>query len=332
MSANKFRADVLEVQNELLRAEAALNIRRYDLAIELLHKLLKDHPENTAIFYTLARAFIYKKNYAEACRAVRESLRLDPGSSKSHTLHGNILSNLGQFREAEAAYRTSLELEPTNAYTHYIYAALLVDKRIDLTRAEAHAAKALELDPAAALHHVTMAKILGLQKQYAEAEWEFNRALRLDPENVIVHRVYGYYLLYQRNQPAQAVEYLKQALRHDPNDTDARKCLMTALKAKQRWYALNWYILRKTRRKRSRALFLLALVMLIFSLQSLLGLVQTQNELTTLLNANLNANPHLNPLYRWILLLLLFLVLAGYVYTAVIEGVLNELNKRGRLK
>lgn len=330
MSANKFRADVFEVQNELLRAETALNIRRYDLAIEILHRMLKDHPENSAIFYTLARAFIYKKNYAEACRFVRESLRLDPGSSKSHTLHGNILSRLGKLREAEAAYRTSLELAPANAYTHYMYAALLVDKRIDLTRAKIHAAKALELDPASALHHVTMAKILGLQKQYAEAELEFSRALNLDPENVIVHRVYGYYLLYQRNQPAQAVEHLKQALRHDPNDADARKCLMTALKAKQKWYALNWYVLRNTRRRRSGGQFFLALVMLIFSLQFLLGLVQTQIKVDNFLNTPQNAG--LNPLYQLILMALLFLVLAACAYAAVIEGVLNELNKRGRLK
>ena len=314
MLANKFRADVLEVRDELRRAEAALDIRRYDLAIEILREMLKHYPENAAIFYTLARAYIYKKSYPDARQAVRESLRLDPGSSQSHTLHGNILSNMSKLREAEAAYRTSLELAPANAYTHYMYAALLVDKRINLVRAKEHASKALELDPAAALHHLTMAKILGLQKQFAEADLEFSRALNLDPENTIVQRVYGWYLLYQRNKPAQAVEHFKQALQNDPNDASARKSLLIALKAKQKWYALNWYILRSTRKKRIRALLLLAL----------LGLI--------LMKAGMDNFWNVNPLYQVMQATLLLLFLAVYCYAAAVEGVLNELNKRGRLK
>lgn len=314
MPIHKFRADVLEVRDELRKAEAALDVRRYDLAIEILHEMLRGHPENSAVFYTLARAHVYKKAYVEALRAVQESLRLDPGSSQSHTLHGNILSNMGRFNEAEAAYRASLALVPTNAYTHYMYAALLVDKRRDPARAYGHASKALELDPATALHHVTMAKILGLQKRFLEADLEFSRALGLDPENSIVRRVYGWYLLYQRNKPVEAFEHLRRAVQLDPHDAGAHKNLQVALKAKQKWYRLNWFISFHLYRRYGKFIAILIIWSLLLMKNELDGIWST------------------NTLYQVIQGLCLLLLFALCCYLMVVEIVFNRLSKRGHLK
>ncbi|MGH2509942.1 MAG: tetratricopeptide repeat protein, partial [Ktedonobacteraceae bacterium] len=314
MPVNKFRADVLEVRDELRKAEAALDVRRYDLAKEILLQMLREHPENSAVFYTLARAHVYSKKHMEALQAIRESLRLDPNSSQSHTLYGGILSNLGRFKDAGEAYRVSLALVPTNAYAHYMYAALLVDKLRDTVRASVHARKALELDPAAALHHVVMAKILGLQKHFVEADLEFHRALSLDPENNIVRRVYSWYLLYQRNNPVEAVEHLKRALQLDPYDAGTRKNFLIALKAKQKLYKLNWLIAFSIRGRQGRAIFILAIWMFL------------------LLKYGLDALWGTNQVYVVAQGIFLLLFLACCCYLVIIEVLFTLLNKRGHLK
>jgi Tfp pilus assembly protein PilF len=314
MARNKFRADVLEVRDELNKAEYALNVRRYDLAIEVLQKMLKEHPENSAIFYTLARAYFAKQELMQANQAIREALRLDPQSSMSHTLYGNILSNIGMIDAADAEYRMSLELEPQSAYTHYMYAALLVDKRKDLVGAREHAGKALELDPAEALHHMVMAKILGVAGEFAEAEVEFSRALSLDPENVHVRRVYGWYLLYKRNRPEQAFEQLKAAMQLNPEDPAVRKVFIAAFIARKKRYRLFWYFAffmsNKSWLVRGIILFVLLMTPVLAS----------------------HAMNSLNPIVQVMATLCYLLVLCCSVYLIVCSLVLNLMIKRGHLK
>jgi Tfp pilus assembly protein PilF len=314
MARNKFRADVLEVRDELNKAEYALNVRRYDLAIEVLQKMLKEHPENSAIFYTLARAYFAKQELMQANQAVREALRLDPQSSLAHTLYGNILSNIGMIDAADAEYRMSLELEPQSAYTHYMYAALLVDKRKDLVGAREHAGKALELDPAEALHHMVMAKILGVAGEFAEAEVEFSRALSLDPENVHVRRVYGWYLLYKRNRPEQAFEQLKSAMQLNPEDPAVRKIFIAAFIARKKRYRLFWQYSLFLSDKGWKARVALALS--VFLVLWVVPMVVTP----------------LNPLVQIYLPLCYLLIICASIYLLACSLVLNLMIKRGHLK
>lgn len=314
MAANKFRADVLEVQDELNKAEYALNVRRYDLAITLLQKMLQQHPENSAVFYTLARAYLGKQELMRANQAAREALRLDPQSHLAHTLYGTILSNLGLVDGAETEYRASLALQPQSAYTHYIYAALLVDKRKDLVRAREHAGKALELDPAAAVHHMVMGKILGMAGEFAEAEAEFSRALSLDPENFHVRRVYGWYLLYKRNRPEQAFEQLRYAMQLNPEDSALRKIFIAAFIARKKRYRFLWhftfFLSDKSWYVRSAILFTLLLVLI-------------------LAPKAMNSS---NPIIQISATVCYLLVLCGSAYLIICSMVLNRMIKRGHLK
>lgn len=275
MGESRFRADVQAVKGELDKAEYMLSVRRYDLAIETLQKALRDQPENSAIFYTLARVYVGKKWWVDAERSIREALRLDPRTSASHMLYGNILLNMRRIDEAEAAYQASLALQPRSANTHYLYALLLLENRHDPVRAREHASQALELDPAAAGHHMALAKIMASTGEFTEAEQEFERALSLDPENVLVRRVYGWYLLYKRRRPEQALEQVRYAMQLDPMDANVRKMFIQALKAKQKlygpiWYALVWLMAGwggnwrkgKTEVNKLRVLFFVALLIL----------------------------------------------------------------------
>lgn len=316
MPADKFRVDILEIRDELKKAEYALSVRRYDLAIELLHSMLKEHPENSAVFYTLARVYLSQEKLIEASHAVRESLRLDPLAGQAHTLYGNILASMGKLNAAESEYQRSLEVQPDVAYTHYMYAALLVDKRRDFARASLYAHNALELDPAAAAHHVTLAKILAMQDHLNEADSEFLHALSLDPESVLVCRVYGWFMLYKRNQPEQAFEYLRRAMRIDPNDAQTRKIFIIACKARLRAYRPIWtfsFLLYRAGRP-GQAIFLLSLLILIFA----------QRVFSTLWDGY--------PLYDTVQGIFTVFIFILCFYVLILEVVLNRMIKNGYLK
>ena len=77
MPISKKRADILELGDEIRKAEYAINVRRYDLAIEMMQRFLSTHPENSIAFYTIARAFTLKGEQQKASAAYKETLRLD---------------------------------------------------------------------------------------------------------------------------------------------------------------------------------------------------------------------------------------------------------------
>ena len=314
MAENKFRMDVLEVRDELSKAEYALKIRRYDLAIEMLKKTLREHPENSAAFYTLGRAYLAKQELMQANQAVREALRLDPQSSLAHTLYGAILSNLGLVEAADGEYRASLALQPESAYTHYMYAVLLVDKRKDLVLARKHAGKALELDPQEAVHHMVMAKVLGMAGEFAEADAEFGRALSLDPENFHVRRVYSWYLLYKRNRPNQAFEQIKYALHLNPENSDGRKLFIAAFLAQKKRYRFFWqyslFLSNKSWKVRG------AIGLVVFLALWIAPMVVTS----------------FNPLVQGFLTFCYLLVICASIYLLVCSLVVNWMIRRGRLK
>jgi Tfp pilus assembly protein PilF len=316
MPANKFLIDVLGVRDELKKAEYALEVRRVDLAIELLHKMLQNHPENSAVFYTLARAYLAKKKLPEAVRSVRESLRLDPRSNHCHTLYGTILVQQNRLKEAEAEYRIALEIEPERAHTHHVYAALLIDKYKDLAQGRVHALKALELDPAEANYHITMAKLLALEGDFSHADEEFRNALSLDPESLLACRVYGWYLLYKRNSPEQAFEYLQRAMHNDPTDSATRKLFIIALKAKQKHYRFIWYFsfFLYGGGRYGRAIYLLVIATFVL-LQRVLENILGDNSIYQAINTGFT-----------------ILLFAWFIYVMIMETVLNSMIKHGRLR
>src|SRR5712691_5360210 len=170
MPPNKFHGDMLEMGDELEKAEFALQARRYDLAIQLMRKELIAHPENAVAFYTIARAYMLKRIHYAAFDAICESLRLDPNVSNSHMLYGQILRDLGIFDKAEHEFLTSLSLNPANHHAHYLYAHFLLHKKKKIAKAREHISIALAMDASNAKYHEVMGGVLAAEGKLDEAD------------------------------------------------------------------------------------------------------------------------------------------------------------------
>lgn len=240
VAPNKTRADRLDMGDEYQKAEYALQARRYDLALQIAHKALSEHPENSLAFVIIARAYVYKKNPPEAMRAIREALRLNPDNSYAHMLYGVLLRDALKYREAEQELLAALQLNPFDHNAHYFYASFLLSQKKDVRGARLHATKALELVPDDARYHVMFGAVLAQEGKSDEAEQEYRRALSLDPDNPAILNSYGSYLLQRKADPEQALEFFRQALMRNPDDDSIRRNFLVALHGRHKVYSLFW--------------------------------------------------------------------------------------------
>ncbi len=240
MPSEKGRADLREISDESKKAEYALQVRRYDLVIEIMMQALGVHPENSLAYVTIARAYILKRQNHEALAAINEALRLDPGNAYAHLLCGIVLARFRKVREAQEEYLLSLEIDPARAQTHDEYASFLLVRKHDRAAAREHAQRAVALEPAKALYHATLAVTLAASGKITEAGQVYQQALSLDPDDATILRSYGLYLLQYLNRPSEAYEYLSQAVERNPENAYARRDILLAQRLSNWYYRLFW--------------------------------------------------------------------------------------------
>jgi Tfp pilus assembly protein PilF len=312
MPPHKFRADVLEIGDELEKAEFALQARRYDLAIHLMRKELSAHPENAVAFYTIARAYVLKRNTPAAINALRESLRLDPENSNSHMLYGTLLKDTGNFVQAEQEFLTSLSINPASHYTHFVYASFLLHQKKNIAKAREHISIALALDASNAKYHLVVGRVLAEEGHLDEADKEYLRALSLDPDDYLVLNSYGAHLLTKKNRPVEAFEFFRQAMLRNPNDPDVRNNLLLALKVKHKFYSPFWQSSLLLRKELGRPRFAIITTVVV-------GIIVAVVQI-----ANVTNNPAL--------LLLTFCLSLVVIYLLLVNPIFNFLVKRGWIK
>ncbi len=213
MPVSRRRSEIQEMgEEEYQRAEYALNVRRYDLAIEIMQRILSVHPENSVAFHTIARAYTHKKMTDRAIEAIRESLRLDPTNSFAHSLYGALLKEKGDYGRAEYELLMAIRTDPSNHLAHYIYADFLLEQKKNIPLSRWHCLKALELYPDDEKYHWMMGRIFAAEGNLDQAETAYRNALRLEPEDTRTHNSYGALLFNQRHDPRAAFEHFRIAV------------------------------------------------------------------------------------------------------------------------
>ena len=261
MPINRRATELREMGDDIKRADYAISVRRYDLAIEIMRGVLSQYPENSLAFYTIARAYVFKKMPDKAIEAIRESLRLDPTNSHAHTIYGSLLLDKKQPQQAEEEIKAALSLNPQNHLAYYVYAIYYLDHKKAAQAAKDNCYHALDLDASDVRYHCMLGRVLAAEGDLVQAEATYLRALKLDPENARVHNSYGVLLLNQRLDAQRAYEHFRLALMQTPDDAEIRKNLLLALKAKNRFYWLFWrYAMLRRRLRWSYVFPLVAIV------------------------------------------------------------------------
>ena len=207
---------VIELRQELARASAMLDVRRFDEATALLARVVATEPESSRAWCLMARAHLGTNRYTDAIDAANRAVALDPADEWPHRLASNALVHLGNFPDALRAADQACRLAPGFWQTHVCVAqAALAGHRLDI--ANAAAARARALAPNEPDVHFLSGKVSLTGGELAEARTHQERALALDPAHSGAMNELGRIRL-RRHDTAGAIKHFISAARAAPDE------------------------------------------------------------------------------------------------------------------
>ncbi|MEM7356669.1 MAG: winged helix-turn-helix domain-containing protein [Acidobacteriota bacterium] len=156
------------------------------------------------------------------------AVELEPGYAEAHVglaetrlsrLWGNLGDEAENRREARRAAARAIDLDPGLAAAHTAQGRVRMIIEHDLDAAEQSFRRALELAPGDSEVYSAYAWMLQTRRRFDEAEAMARRSLRLDPLSPVSLRLLVN-ILYDRDQPAAALEYIDRIDRLSPGAGD----------------------------------------------------------------------------------------------------------------
>ena len=207
---------MIELGQELARASAMLDVRRFDEASKLLARVVLAEPESSRAWCLMARAHLGADRYTEAVTAANRAVALDPADEWPHRLASNALVHLGNYPDALRAAYEACRLAPSYWQTHVCVAqAALAAQRLDV--ATEAAARARGLAPNEPDVHFLSGKVSLARSDLAGAREHQERALALDPEHSGAMNELGRIRL-RRHDTAGAIRHFISAARATPDE------------------------------------------------------------------------------------------------------------------
>jgi Tfp pilus assembly protein PilF len=297
---------------EVDKANYAMSLGKYTVALRLMQQVLSEHPDNSVALCCLADVYLHQQRYPEAEKTILETLRQDPHYSGAHQIYARVARKLGNYDLSERAMQTAIEVKPTNWPAYTQYAEFLHSVRKNPSAAHHYIQIALEQMPEVVTTHSILAAILAAEGNLDGAEAEFKQALSIEPNNAATHNMYGLFLLNKRKDSKAAFEHFRISLMQDPTNESYKRHFLTTLKTKHPAYWLFWqYVtLKRTLRRYGIGLTLLLAIVVRIVYNATMGV------------------PALQPVGLIVALLWVLLVL----YTITINPIFNLMIKHGWIK
>jgi Flp pilus assembly protein TadD len=179
-----------------------------------LKEAAKYQPNDVGVLTDLGIAFRQNNNYEEALPPLRKVVALQGNEPESHYLLGNTAMMARRFDEAIASFNRVLELKPDHT---------IARERLQVATARKELAPKLEAwkqgvieKPNDAQAHAQLGHGFNASGMFAEAEAEFQTAIRLDPENADYDNLQAInYSEWGKNE--KAIESFKRAISLKPH-------------------------------------------------------------------------------------------------------------------
>jgi Flp pilus assembly protein TadD len=179
-------------------------------------------PLNSRAHFNLGKAQLNADRVEDSIVSFQDALRLDPPYNLAHRGLAVALDTLGKSKEALAHARFAVKFAPGDTSSH-VTLGLILTHLAQFPEAEREFNVAIHLHPDAMTYY-NSANVLALMQRPAEAEANYEQAIKLDPTIAMAHFNLGITLV-ARHRDAEAIPHFEEALRLQPDMTRARDAL-----------------------------------------------------------------------------------------------------------
>lgn len=154
------------------------------LAVQYGLDALAHHPEDDYLHFGLGVAAMRMGHFAQAEEYFKTAIKFQQWQPAYHANLAIALKERGHWKAAETAIEKALELHPDYDFAHNVKAQIL--KKMNPEKAEESMDEAIRLSPENDYHHHIKGKHAFAQKDYVQAAFHYQQAVRLDPTAVSV--------------------------------------------------------------------------------------------------------------------------------------------------
>jgi tetratricopeptide (TPR) repeat protein len=183
-------------------------------AAELFQRSLKSKPTGS-VYYNYANLLSQQGDFDQAEAHYQAALQLKPNLVEAWYNLGALEAKRGKTQEAAQDYAAALRIKPDYVEAHLSLGALLAgEKKLDQAIVQFQAA--IQAAPDKADAHFNLAAALNAKGDFAGAATQFGEACRLRPEDIEARENLGLALLYD-GKMAEAARQFRVVLRVRPN-------------------------------------------------------------------------------------------------------------------
>ncbi|MEK6775300.1 MAG: sulfatase-like hydrolase/transferase [bacterium] len=209
--------DNLNVQ--LLKAQALLELGRLDESIEILETLKKRRPDFSYVHIYLATAYFRKGDMKNADLETSEVIKLLPKKADAYYSLGIVKQKLGELAAAEGLVKKAVDLDPENSlYRNFLATELMRQSRFD--EAALHLKKVLEIDPSLSEVRFKLAACLLQLNLVDQAIEELKKGIATHPDSAQAKMILGVAYL-KKDALDMAQKSLTDSLKLDAGNADA---------------------------------------------------------------------------------------------------------------
>jgi tetratricopeptide (TPR) repeat protein len=213
---------------------------RQDEALAAYRRAVALRSDYSVAYREIGRILSAKGDSAGAAAAFNSALRYNSGDLASLREFGALQSGLGDFPAAEALFGRALALDADHGLTNYNMA--IVKLGLNKTGEAVHfAQKAADKTPGNALYLYTLGQALEGRGDQEKAVAAYTRAASLDAAYVKPRINLGRLCL-ESGLPAEALKFLNEAYKVEPNNPDINNNLGAVYASQERWEeSLQYY-------------------------------------------------------------------------------------------
>ncbi len=201
-----------DVEARRLLAQALVDERRYEEAVQELEEAHTIAPQDSEITYTLATGYL-RLDKLDRAQELYDQVANERPIPQTQLLIGRSYGNFGHYELARAAFEAAVEIDPTVRRGYYYLGTvkLLAAGRDALEPAIAHFEKAKALAPDDPMIHLYLGTALLASRRFEEAIPSLEIAARHDQTRIDAQRFLGSSYLGLDRAP-EATTVLRQAL------------------------------------------------------------------------------------------------------------------------